>query len=141
MDKQSKHLPEAIKNFKNLFSETEVAAFKTLEIDIMRAIEEYGNDASADADITFRPDGNREYPRDKASQINLTTVSSAIRLVTKDPPDYDIVIHNLVHIHNALDELQKDITLFIEHDHNPQRKMIYQDGLEYLNKIGIALFS
>lgn len=68
MENQPKDLPEAIKNFKNLFSETEVAAFKTLEMDIMMAIEEYGNDASTDADITFRPDGNREYPRDKASQ-------------------------------------------------------------------------
>jgi hypothetical protein len=140
MENQPKHLTEAIKNFKKMFSEAQAAAFKSLEIDIMTAIEEYGNDQSADADITFRPNRDREYPRDKASQINLTTVSVAINLIAKDAPDYDILINNLVPIHEALDELKEDITLFIQHDHNQERKMIYKNGLDYLDKIGSVLF-
>jgi hypothetical protein len=140
MENQPKNLTEAIKNFKNMFSVTEANTFKALEIDLMTAIEEYGDDQTADADITFRPGKDREYTKDKASQINLTTVSTAIKLVAKESPDYDMLINNLNPIYEALDELKEDITLFIQHDKNQERKMIYEKSIKYLDEITTTLF-
>lgn len=137
MPTESENL-ETIKKFKAMFTQEEAMKFLSLQVRLMMALEKY--DASTKDDTAFLPltNSGREYARDKASKINLTTLSAMISLVANNNTEY--LISNLVPIRDAAEQLKEDIAVFKKYDQEPGRQKTYQEGLDYFDKI-LALLS